>query len=415
MKALIKIFVLSFVLSVITWIAPSKASAQVQVSVDFQIFYDDLSPYGSWVDNSNYGYVWAPDVSYGFTPYGTDGYWVFTDDGWAWVSNYSWGWAPFHYGRWFYDSYYGWLWAPDSEWGPGWVTWRRSEGYYGWAPIGPGISIDLAYSNGYSLPYNQWNFVRDRDFGRTNIYNYYVNSSSYTTIINNSTVINNIYTDGTSNVRYNTGPDRNDVERQAGKTFTPFTIKESNNREQRFSGNQLEIYRPRVQKNVLSENKPAPSRVGNMKDLKPVMQRNNEAQRPGQDQPNRQPLQNDQRVKQQQQPRDNLPIRQQPARNTDNQPANQRPRENQPVKQQPERKTDNRPANQQPQDNRPVRQQPVRNTDNKPANQQPRDNQQVKQQPVKKTDNKPANQPPPRQKPDAQPKKVKENKPHSTH
>lgn len=395
MKALIKIFVLSFVLSVITWIAPSKASAQVQVSVDFQIFYDDLSPYGSWVDNSNYGYVWAPDVSYGFTPYGTDGYWVFTDDGWTWVSNYSWGWAPFHYGRWFYDSYYGWLWAPDSEWGPGWVTWRRSEGYYGWAPIGPGISIDLAYSNGYSLPYNQWNFVRDIDFGRTNIYNYYLNSSSYTTIINNSTVINNIYTDGTSNVRYNTGPDRNDVERQAGKTFTPFTIRESNNRGQRLNGNQLEIYRPRVQKNVLSEQKPVPSRVRSMKDLKPAMQRNNEAQLLGQNQPNRQPVQNDQRVKQQQQPRDNQPIRQQPVtqqqeKRSDNQPANQLPRDNQPIKQQPERKADNRHANQQPQDNRPVKRQPVKNTDNKPANQQPT-----------------------RQKPDVQPKKVKENKPHS--
>ena len=27
----------------------------------------------------------------GFTPYSTNGYWVFTNEGWTWVSDYSWG------------------------------------------------------------------------------------------------------------------------------------------------------------------------------------------------------------------------------------------------------------------------------------------------------------------------------------
>jgi len=213
LKAVTKIFALFIVLNSVTWIAPQKASAQVQVDVSFQVFYDNLSPYGNWVNNSDYGYVWVPRVSHGFTPYGTNGYWVFTDEGWTWVSNYSWGWAPFHYGRWFYDSYYGWIWVPDNEWSPAWVTWRRSEGYYGWAPIGPGISTDIAYSNSYNLPYDRWRFVRDRDFGRRDINNYYVSSSNYTTIINNSTVINNIHVDNSRNVRYNAGPDRTEVEK----------------------------------------------------------------------------------------------------------------------------------------------------------------------------------------------------------
>jgi hypothetical protein len=124
LKPVIKFFILFIALHAFIWIAPQKASAQVSIS--FQIFYDNLSPYGNWVDNSDYGYVWVPRVSHGFTPYGTNGYWVFTYAGWTWVSNYSWGWAPFHYGRWFYDSYYGWVWVPDNELGPGWVTWRRS-------------------------------------------------------------------------------------------------------------------------------------------------------------------------------------------------------------------------------------------------------------------------------------------------
>ena len=193
MKAKIKIISVLFMLFLGVSITPQKASAQGEVS--FQVFYDDLSPYGTWVDNPDYGYVWVPDVAPGFRPYSTNGYWLFTDEGWTWVSNYPWGWAPFHYGRWYTDAAYGPIWVPDYEWGPGWVTWRRSAGYYGWAPIGPGVSISIAYGSGYDLPYNQWTFVRDRDFGRRNIYNYYVNSSSNTTIINNSTVINNIQVD----------------------------------------------------------------------------------------------------------------------------------------------------------------------------------------------------------------------------
>ncbi|MDO9260651.1 MAG: hypothetical protein Q7U08_01740, partial [Flavobacteriaceae bacterium] len=153
MKAPIKIFMLSVILFSSIWILPQKATAQISVS--FQIFYDELSPYGTWVDYHDYGYVWIPDVEPGFTPYGTNGYWVYTYDGWTWVSNYSWGWAPFHYGRWLFDPIYGPMWVPDDEWGPGWVTWRSSNGYYGWAPIGPGISISIAYSSHYNVPYNQ--------------------------------------------------------------------------------------------------------------------------------------------------------------------------------------------------------------------------------------------------------------------
>ena len=120
MKAISKIFILFLVVNLITLMAPQKTIAQV--SVNFQIFYDNLSPYGNWIDNPDYGYAWVPNVSNNFTPYHTNGYWVYTNVGWTWVSNYSWGWAPFHYGRWLHDSYYGWVWVPGDEWGPGWVT-----------------------------------------------------------------------------------------------------------------------------------------------------------------------------------------------------------------------------------------------------------------------------------------------------
>ena len=320
LKAVIKFFTLFIALNAVTWIAPQKATAQGYIS--FQIFYDNLSPYGNWVDNSDYGYVWVPRVSRGFYPYGTNGHWVFTRAGWTWFSNYSWGWAPFHYGRWFYDSYYGWVWVPDNEWGPGWVTWRRSEGYYGWAPIGPGISIDFAYSSGYSLPYDRWRFVRDRDFGRTDINNYYVSTSNYTTIINNSTVINNIQVDNSRNVTYNAGPDRTEVERRVGKTFTPIAIKESSKPGQNLSNNQLQIYRPQVQKNISADRRPAPSKVVGWKKNQPT----------------------------QQQPIRQQPIKQQP---TQQQPIKQRPTQQQPTKQQPIKQQPAKQKPSQPQKNNP--------------------------------------------------------------
>ncbi|HYM92647.1 MAG TPA: DUF6600 domain-containing protein [Chitinophagaceae bacterium] len=273
MKSIIKFFILSIILNSFTWIAPQKVSAQASVS--FQNFYDDLSPYGNWIDNSDYGYVWVPNVSPGFIPYSTDGYWLFTDEGWTWVSDYSWGWAPFHYGRWFYDNYQGWLWVPDNEWGPGWVSWRRSEGYYGWAPMSPGFNVAINYNSSNSLPYNEWTFVRNRDFGRRDINKYFVSSSGNSIIYNNSTTINNIRTDRSNNVRYNAGPDRAEVERNAGKSFTPVVIRERNTPGRNQNKNEIQIYRPQVQKNIPDGRRPAPQRVMNWKDLKQTVGQGN--------------------------------------------------------------------------------------------------------------------------------------------
>jgi len=400
MKAMTKVFILFLGLNAVTWIAPQKASAQL--SVDFQIFYDDLTPYGNWVDNSDYGYVWSPDVYSGFSPYSTNGHWIYTYAGWTWVSDYSWGWAPFHYGRWFYDRNYGWLWAPDSEWGPGWVSWRRSNDYYGWAPIGPGISFEIAYSNGYNLPYNQWTFVRDQDFGRTNITNYYINNSNNVTIINNTTVINNIMTDAGRNTRYNAGPDRVEVERRAGRTFTPVALIESNKPGQNLSNDKLQIYRPKVEKNNSVQRKPAPSKVSSLEDVKITRQRNDEGRsqkevQPNKEQPVKQPTR-EQPVKQQptreqpvkQQPTREQPVKQQPTRE---QPVKQQPTREQPVKQQPTRE---QPVKQQPTREQPAKQQPTREqpvmqppTREQPVKQQPAKEQPAKQQPAKEQPTKP--------------------------
>ncbi len=314
MKTKINIALLTMIMLAGLSISPQNTKAQ-QVSVSFQVFYDELSPYGTWVNNNDYGYVWVPDVAPGFTPYGTNGYWVFTEDGWTWVSDYPWGWAPFHYGRWFYDDAYGPMWVPDNHWGPGWVTWRRSSGYYGWAPIGPGISISIAYGNTYNPPHDHWRFVRENDFGRTNITNYYVNTTNNVTIIRNSTVINNLHENKIRQVSYNAGPERIEVEKHIGRSISPVVIKENNKPGEHLEKGELQIYRPRVDNKNSTTSRLAPARVSNLKDLKPVNQRNEGRQPEKVTQPQKkqeaQPQRGDNPVREKQTPREVKPVNEQ--------------------------------------------------------------------------------------------------------
>src|ERR1041385_257681 len=278
MKIFIKILAFVAVLTASAWFSPAKLSPQ-EGSVSFQLFYDQLSPYGTWVDYQNYGYVWIPDVDRDFSPYGTGGHWVFTEDGWTWVSDYSWGWAPFHYGRWAYDDSYGWLWVPHNEWGPAWVTWRRSEGYFGWAPMGPGISIEVSFGREYRVPNERWIFVSDRDISRPDIARHYVDRSTNVTIINNSTVINNTYVDNSRHTTYVAGPARTDVQKITGSAVVAGSIRENDKPGQALANNQLQIYRPRVQAAMANSPKPVPPKLVALKEMKPAAERTKGNQR----------------------------------------------------------------------------------------------------------------------------------------
>ena len=366
LKKGIKIIVILLILSSATSLTPQKASAQVNLS--FQVFYDELSPYGTWVDNYNYGYVWVPRVSHGFTPYGTNGYWVNTNMGWTWVSNYRWGWAPFHYGRWFYDDYYGWVWVPDNEWGPGWVVWRSWNGYYGWAPIGPGISIGYAYSDEYYLPHHCWRFVRDRHFGRRDVSRNYVGISDYMRIIKNSSIVKNDHDNRNDNTKNHWGPERKDAEKRSGKTFAPLSIKESNQPIQNVIKNQMEIYRPHVENPISTEIKPAPSKITIWKGAEIIKE----------NQPVKQPPIRTEPIREQQPVREQPPIKQAPIIK-EQEPIRQEPiREQQPVREQPPIKhapiiKEQELIRQEPiREQHPVReQQPTRKQPDQPIRQQP--------------------------------------------
>ncbi|HEY5592688.1 MAG TPA: DUF6600 domain-containing protein [Paludibacter sp.] len=266
MKSNIKIFALLLVLTTSCLVIPRQTEAQ-QTNVSFQVFYDQLSPYGQWINYSNYGYVWIPDTGSDFVPYSTDGHWILTNYGWTWASDYNWGWAAFHYGRWSFNDSFGWFWVPDNEWGPAWVNWRQADGYYGWSPMEPGISISMSFGREYDSRNDHWMFVRDRDFERSDINQYYVNQSDRDRIVRNSTVINRTYIDNSRHTTYVTGPTRNDVQRATGRTINALTIYENDKPGQQINNGQLRIYRPQIERNN-SGRKTAPTRVTNLNDVK---------------------------------------------------------------------------------------------------------------------------------------------------
>lgn len=227
--------------------------------VSINVFYQSLSPYGRWINYPQYGQVWIPNVSPGFEPYSTSGQWIYTDYGWTWASDYSWGWAPFHYGRWLLDDYYGWVWVPGSEWAPAWVAWRNSSDYFGWAPLGPGINVNI----NFGIPAARWVFIPRHYFGDRYAYRYYVPRQRNTYIIHNTTIINN--TNIYHNNRYFSGPSRVEVEHSTRRAIRPMVIADAERPGvARVSSNRISIYRPTVQRSgIQNDHGPVRSTTNN--------------------------------------------------------------------------------------------------------------------------------------------------------
>lgn len=216
--------------------------------ISLQSFYDELSPYGTWIQDPEYGYVWRPDVDQGeFRPYYTNGHWVMTEYGNTWVSNYDWGWGPFHYGRWVYNRYNQWIWLPDTVWGPAWVSWRSGGGYYGWAPMGPGMNINV----NINIPSLWWVFIPQRNIYYDNFPRYY--SRRNTVIIHNTTIINNTYVRNRNS--YYTGPRADEIRRYTGRDVNVYSInRTSRPGRSSVSGSRVEIYSPRPGRGSSSAN-----------------------------------------------------------------------------------------------------------------------------------------------------------------
>jgi hypothetical protein len=145
---------------------------------------DDLSTYGSWTPEADYGAVWFPTgVEVGWAPY-RFGHWVWIAPwGWTWVEAEPWGFAPFHYGRWAaFGGRWGWVPGPivvgvRPVYAPALVAWVGGTpgfsfsvvigggGGIGWFPLGPREVFMPTYhvSETYITRVNVTNTVVDRN------------------------------------------------------------------------------------------------------------------------------------------------------------------------------------------------------------------------------------------------------------
>ena len=239
-------------------------------SITYQTFYDDLSPYGTWIDYPAYGHVWHPSMGVDFRPYATGGHWVYSGEGWAWTSDYSWGWAPFHYGRWIYDEVYGWLWIPGYTWSPAWVTWGYVDNYYCWAPLMPGISVTAAFGS-YRPHSVYWNVVDRAHICDHNVATFAQRPTVVNNITNRITIINNYNKTTINNHYYSTGPRVTEVQHYINQPIHTVNIREVNKNNNIINrnttnnttvnsnnNNELRVYRPRVQQTAKNTPPPQP-------------------------------------------------------------------------------------------------------------------------------------------------------------
>ncbi len=155
---------------------PQGEDDRESVPSEVRPYYSELSLYGSWLIDPNYGHVWCPSgVAAGWRPY-YDGYWSYGPSGYFWVSYEPWGWAPYHYGNWQWIGHRGWCWVPGHVFAGAWVSWSWGSLYVGWAPLDfwgrPGW-IGGPYYYGYYDP-GCWTFVNYSHLAASNVRRYAV-------------------------------------------------------------------------------------------------------------------------------------------------------------------------------------------------------------------------------------------------
>jgi len=209
------------------------------VSVSFNLFFNNLQPYGTWINVPSYGQVWYPSsVGVGWQPY-SRGHWVWTAQGWMWISSEPWGWATYHYGRWVYAEDYGWVWVPGAVWAPAWVSWYVGPSYVGWAPLPPVGYGYVAFRPSYCV------FVPTHFFLSVNLWNHYAAPSLSVSIFGGARAWGNVSVVG--NAVYNRGPGVGLVQHWTGGPVHQYRLVDANQAGQnRLQGNRALVFRPSV-------------------------------------------------------------------------------------------------------------------------------------------------------------------------
>jgi hypothetical protein len=259
-------------------------SSRAEGEVSFQFFYDNLTPYGEWVDVGDYGTCWRPnDIDDDWSPY-TDGYWSYTDAGWTWVSYEDFGDICYHYGRWVRAEDVGWCWVPDYEWGPAWVSWRSDDDYIGWAPLPPeahwrsSVGFSVYVDDYYDIGPSYYNFCPVVEFCAPVIRHVCVPRVSVWGIFGHTSNITNICFNSYHNVPFCGGPNFTYISGRVRRPIPTLKLVQNttiinnnytiiNNRRvlkaprNTVAGNTLNVFAPKVIKNADTLIKPQVTKV----------------------------------------------------------------------------------------------------------------------------------------------------------
>ncbi|MCD8178123.1 MAG: hypothetical protein LUE98_12145 [Tannerellaceae bacterium] len=274
MKNIKKIYAFIACMMLIGSLNLTATNTKADVTINYEDFYNALSPYGSWINYPGYGNVWHPNVA-DFRPYATNGYWENTDEGLYWESGYEWGWAPFHYGSWDYDDQYGWLWIPGYDWAPAWVTWGKYNDNYAWAPIGPGIDLAVNGWDNWRPDHDYyWNMVPKNNITDHNISSHLIAENDIRNNASRISLLNN-FQHNTANHYYSVGPDNHAVSGAIGKNVTPVRLTDADRQPEMRATNtarsvtpvglnansEKQVYRPQVTRPQETNNQTIPVRT----------------------------------------------------------------------------------------------------------------------------------------------------------
>jgi hypothetical protein len=218
-------------------VTPVATASPAQPDVNTSVFYNDLASYGTWAQQPDYGLCWQPTVETidtAWRPYVDAGQWLSSDSGWYWQSDYTWGWAAFHYGRWAHVPRLGWVWVPGNIWAPAWVAWRTDPSYIGWAPLPPGVGLNVLAQLTYlgkpaglnptfGLSASAYTFVNTGDLTSRHLPRHTVPISRVNTLVHNTSIIDSYAI--VNNRIFNGGASREAVAAAANKAVPEVTLR----------------------------------------------------------------------------------------------------------------------------------------------------------------------------------------------
>jgi hypothetical protein len=189
-----------------------RNSMTVRYVSPYMVGYGDLDANGGWVQETEYGPVWYPNVDPAWRPYSA-GHWAYLAPwGYTWIDDAPWGYAPFHYGRWVVvRDRWGWVPGPREVrpvYSPALVAFVGGADFSIGVNVGGG-GVAAWFPLGVGEPYVPWYHCSPtyaRNVNVTNVNITYIHNTTivnnFNTFVTNTRTVNNVTNITVNNITY---------------------------------------------------------------------------------------------------------------------------------------------------------------------------------------------------------------------